>query len=86
MVTTATGQAAGGRSVRGRENRESNWAEGRRVAIFPDVPGSDFRPERSMIITTDRRRKIVGEVVGEIFDRLNRKGDNRPEWLVTDSY
>lgn len=68
--------------MRGKGNRESHWAEGRRVAIFPDVPGSDFRPEHSMIITTDLRRKIVGEVVAEIFKRPDGREDNCPDWLI----
>ena len=86
MATVATRRAAGSSTVRGRRNRESHWAEGRRVAIFPDVPGSDFRPEHSMVITTDRRREIFDEVAAEIFNRLNKKEDNRPEWLMTGSY
>ena len=41
------------------------WARGRRVAIFPDVPGR-FRPGDSIIITTSKLRETLHSVVRDI--------------------
>jgi len=88
MTAAATRPAFWGRSMRdrGKWKRESHWTEGRRIAIFPDVPGSDFKPEHSLVITTDRRRELVGEVVTAIFNRLKSGEDNRPEWLMAERH
>jgi len=57
-----------------------HWAEGRHVGIFPDVPGK-FRPEYSIIITTEELCKIVHEVVSEIFNVRNNENE-RPGQLT----
>lgn len=51
-----------------------HWAEGRHVGIFPDVPGK-FKPEHSIIITTEELGAIVHVVVSEIFKRV--KDENK---------
>ncbi len=87
MVATVSEPGSKEKSDRGKVKRPSHWAENRRVAIFPDVPGWRFRPEHSMVITTDQRRDIVGKVISAIFKRLNSredKRDKRPGWLMTE--
>lgn len=87
MVAAANEHGSGGRLARKKEKQQPHWAENRRVAIFPDVPGQSFRPEHSIIITTARRRDIVREVVSAIFERLDGredKYDKRPSWLMTE--
>jgi hypothetical protein len=87
MVATANERGSWGNTRSEKKIQRSHWAENRRVAIFPDVPGQSFRPEHSMIITTKRQRDIVSKVVSAIFERLNGredKNDKRPRWLRTE--
>ena len=83
VSTIVTRSRSINKTARRSKKPEPAWWEGRRVAIFPDIPGEDFRPEHSILIRTEQAREIVNEVVAAIFRHLSH--DHRPEWLVTGS-
>lgn len=58
-------------------DERNDWAEGRIVAIRPDVPGR-FNAEDTIFLRTDEERKVGRQAIRDIMDEMAR--DGKPSW------
>lgn len=66
-----------------RKMKRKRWADGRWVAILPDVPGKWFNPEDSVFLKTPEEQKNGSIAFRVVLDKMLR--DGKPSWYEPES-
>lgn len=66
-----------------RRGRKRHWAEGRMIAIMPDVPGKRFNPEDSIFLRTPQEQETGRNAIRAILDQMLH--DGKPSWYKPES-